>query len=171
MNYAPFPLLRRLVVCAAALLMATAASAEVYRSVLPDGRVVYSDSPPADAARTETVDLPPPPTPEERTEAAAVESAIEQAGQTARDPDRTAAIQAADAEVKAAEKELAAARKRLEDGKIEREGDRIGIVGRRGGSARQSDAYWQRVGNLELEVQAAEGRLKAAREAARQARR
>lgn len=166
MNHARAPFLP-LVLGAAALLAATAASGEIYRSVLPDGRVIYSDSPPADAAQTETVDLPPPPTPEERAEAAAVESAIEQAGQTGRDPDRSAAIGAADAEVRAAERDLAAARKRLEEGKIEREGDRIGIVGRRGGSARLSDAYWQRVGNLELEVQAAEERLRAARQARR----
>jgi hypothetical protein len=156
---------------AAALLVATAAPAEIYRSVLPDGRVVYSDSPPADAAQTETVDVPASPSPEERAEAAAVESSIEQAGQTARTPDRGAGISDADAEVRAAERDLAAARKRLEEGKVEREGDRIGIVGRRGGSARLSDAYWQRVRNLELEVQAAEERLRAGREAARQSRR
>jgi len=170
MNHARAPFLP-FVLGAAALLAAAAASAEIYRSVLPDGRVIYSDSPPADAAQTETVDLPPPPTPEERAEAAAAESAIEQAGQRVQDPDRSAAIGAADAEVRAAERDLAAARKRLEEGKVEREGDRIGIVGRRGGSARLSDAYWQRVGSLELEVQAAEERLRAAREAARQARR
>jgi hypothetical protein len=170
MSNAPVPFVR-LAIGVAALLAATAASGEIYRSVLPDGRVVYSDSPPADAARTETVDVPPPPTPEERAEAAAVESAIEQAGQTVRDPDRSAGIGAADAEVRAAERDLAAARKRLEEGKVEREGDRIGIVGRRGGGARLSDAYWQRVGGLEIEVQAAEERLKTAREAARQARR
>ena len=160
-----------LVLGAAALLVAPATSAEIYRSVLPAGRVIYSDSPPADAAQTETVDLPPPPTPEERAEAAAVESAIEQAGQTGRDPDRAAAISAADAEVRAAERDLAVARKRLEEGKVEREGDRIGIVGRRGGSARQSDAYLERVRGLEVEVAQAETRLKAAREAARAARR
>ncbi len=161
----------RLAIGVAAVLAATPAAGEIYRSVLPDGRVVFSDSPPADAAQTETVNLPPPPTPDERAEAAAVESAIEQAGQTVRDPDRSAGISAADAEVRAAERDLTAARKRLEEGKIEREGDRIGIVGRRGGSARQSDAYLERVRGLEAEVAQAEMRLTAAREAARQARR
>lgn len=153
---------------AAVLLLAGTAFAEVYRSVLPDGRVVYSDSPPAEAAKTETVDLLPPPSPEQQAEAAAVETAIEEASQTVRDTDRDAAVKAGDAEVKAAEKDLATAKKRLEEGKVEREGDRIGKVG---GGARLSDAYWQRVGKLELEVQNAESRLKGAREAAQQARR
>lgn len=37
--------------CAALALLASAASAQVYRSVGPDGRVVYSDKPPAANAR------------------------------------------------------------------------------------------------------------------------
>jgi len=156
--------LARASVAAAILLVTGVVCAQVYRSVLPDGRVVYSDRPPPNAAKTDEVDLPSPPTPEQRQEAAAVEAAIEQASQTSEGAGREAAAEAADAEVRAAEKELAAARKRLDEGRVEREGDRIGKVG---GGARLSDAYWQRIGSLERDVKNAEERLKAARQAKR----
>jgi len=50
-----------------ALLMAhgTGNAQKVYRSVDPQGNVIYSDDPPANAAQVQTVDLPPGPTEEQ----------------------------------------------------------------------------------------------------------
>lgn len=163
----------RVAPCAFVLLVvAPLASGEIYRSVTPDGRVIYSDQPPSDAARTEQIAAPPAPPADREREAAeqadqnrATRAAIEEERRA-----RTADVVAADKEVRDAELELAKARKRLEAGRVEQEGDRIGIVGRRGGSARQSDAYLGRVRALEADVAQAEARLKDAKEAARRAR-
>ena len=156
---------------AVALLIAPLASGQIYRSVTPDGKVIYSDQPPPNAARTEQIAEPPPPPVERQQEAAeqaeqnrATRDAIE-----AERRERIADVAAADKEVRDAERDLAAARKRLEAGRVEGEGDRIGTAGRRAG-ARQSDAYLERVRGLEAAVAQAEARLKAAKEAARRAR-
>lgn len=156
---------------AVALLMAPLASGQIYRSVTPDGKVIYSDQPPPNAARTEQIAEPPPPPVERQQEAAeqaeqnrATRDAIE-----AERRERNADVAAADKEVRDAERDLAVARKRLEAGSVEGEGDRIGTAGRRAG-ARQSDAYLERVRGLEAAVAQAEARLKAAKEAARRAR-
>lgn len=156
----------------ALLAVSPAAWAEIYRSVTPDGRVIYSDQPPPDAARTEQL-AEPPPAPAERQHEAAEQEAQNRATRAAIDEQRrarTADVAAAEKEVRAAERDLATARKRLAAGRVEQEGDRIGIVGRRGGGARQSDAYLERVRRLEADVAGAEARLKDAREAAQRAR-
>lgn len=157
---------------AVALLMAPLASGQIYRSVTPDGKVIYSDQPPPNAARTEQIAEPPPP-PAERQQEAARQAEENRATRDAIEADRrarSADVTAADKEVRDAERALASARKRLEAGSVEQEGDRVGIVGRRGGGARQSDAYLERIRGLEAEVAQAEARLRAAKEAARQAR-
>jgi type IV secretory pathway VirB10-like protein len=157
---------------AVALLMAPWASGQIYRSVTPDGKVIYSDQPPPDATRTEQIAEPPPPPPERQQEAArqAEDNRVTRDAIEAERRTRSADVAAADQEVREAERALATARKRLEIGRVEQEGDRVGIVGRRGGGARQSDAYLERVRGLEAEVAQAEARVRAAKEAARQAR-
>ena len=163
---------RAFALAAAALLPAPAALAQVYRSVTPDGQVIFSDQPPPNAVRTEQLAEPEPRPVEREGEAAqqAEENRAARAAIEAQRRARAADVSAADKEVREAERDLAAARKRLAEGRVEGEGDRTGIVGRRGGGARQSDAYLDRVGRLEADVAQAEARLKAAREAARQAR-
>lgn len=153
----------------AVLALAPMVSAEVYRSVTPDGRVIYSDRPPSDAVRTDQIAEPPPP-PADRRQEATEQAEQNRASRAAIDEERrakSADVAAAEKDVRDAERELAAARKRLEAGQVEQEGDRTGTVG---GKARRSDAYLTRVGRLEAEVATAQARLKEAKEALRRAR-
>jgi hypothetical protein len=126
-------------------LAAPAAHAQaVFRSVMPDGKVVYGDKPAPGAKEAKQVNLPPPniatPTPP---------------GSPAAAPQQQAA-DAADARVKAAQQELQAAKAALEAGSEPREGERIGIAG---GGTRLTDAYTQRIKSLEAAVAAAQKKL------------
>ena len=128
-------------------LVATAAQAQnqpVYRSVMPDGRVIYGDKPAPGAKESKQVNLPPPnisaPTPPGS------------GGPTSQQQ----AADAADASVRAAQQELQAAKAALESGREPREGERIGTAG---GGSRLNDAYDQRIKSLEEAVAAAQKRL------------
>ncbi len=126
-------------------LAAPAAHAQaVFRSVMPDGKIVYGDKPAPGAKESKQVSLPPPnisaPTPP---------------GSPAAAP-RQQAADAADAQVKAAQQELQAAKAALEAGGEPQEGERIGIAG---GGTRLTDAYFQRIKSLEAAVAAAQKKL------------
>lgn len=136
-------LLLLMLACAATL----AQGQTVYRSVMPDGRIIYGDKPTpgASEAKQVTVSKPniiapvstnPPPAAKPKDAPASDKGAI--------DP------------VKNAQQRLDAAKAALEAGREEREGDRIGTA--RGG-ARLSDAYYQRVNALEDAVAAAQKQL------------
>ncbi|MCW5627210.1 MAG: DUF4124 domain-containing protein, partial [Burkholderiales bacterium] len=86
-----------------------AAAQQVYKHVMPDGRVIYSDQPIKGADKTKTVDVPPPPSEAER--AAAAQRAQQQ--NKARDDlqerldQRRKTLDEADAAVQAARRDLA----------------------------------------------------------------
>jgi hypothetical protein len=158
------------VLLALALSVPATGLAQIYRSVMPDGSVVYSDSPPQGAAATDRLPdpvappapSPPPepvPSPEPSPGSADSWSAV-----------RAQEIAQADAAVEQATRDLAAARRRYEEGKDPGEGDFVGMRGKGRGQARPSEAYLQRVEQLERDVADAQARLKAAQEAARLAR-
>jgi hypothetical protein len=121
----------------------------MYRSVTPDGKVIYSDKPAPDAKESKKLNLAPlnvatPP----------------------RAPDTVQPKNPADpapidktAEVNAARQRLEAAQKALNEGREQREGDRLGVAKGGGGTSRLSESYLERVKGLEDAVAAAQQQL------------
>jgi hypothetical protein len=127
-------------------LAAPAAHAQaVFRSVMPDGKVVYGDKPAPGAKESRRVDVS---TPNIATPP--------QPGAVSVPTPQQQAADAADARVKAAQQELQAAKVALEAGSEPREGEHIGIAG---GGTRLTDAYFQRIKSLEAAVAAAQKKL------------
>ena len=127
----------------------------VYRSVMPDGKIVYGDKPAPGAQESNQVNLPPPniaaPTPRSA------------APQTA-----PGAPAAGNADVRKAQEAVDAARAALEAGREPQEGERTGVARKGGGATSQlNDAYYQRIKTLETAVATAQARLDAAQRAAR----
>lgn len=134
-------------------LAAQVASAQIYRSVLPDGSIVYSDKPTPGARDARELELPPPnvalPGP---VSPPAPPAAVGATGATP-----AASLDAAQNEVIKAGEALDAARAALEAGREPQAGETIGtaIPGR----TRKSDAYEQRLQSLENAVTRAQKRL------------
>jgi hypothetical protein len=122
-----------------------AAATPLYKSTMPDGKVVYSEKPVPGAKRVDTVEPPPPKTgtttvtPAEKARAA--------------QPVSGAAVQQP---VEAARNELKKAEAAWEAGKEPLPGERIGTAG---GASRLTDAYHARQKTLEAAVEAARKRL------------
>ncbi len=141
----------------AASLAAPVYAQTIYKSVQPDGRVIYSDRPVA-GAKVERVDpaqstLSIVPNPRVR---------VEQASSAALDQrllERQIALDRADAEVKAATIALESAQARLQAGEAPLPGE---VTGNVGGTARLNDIYQGRVAALQQQLQAAQQRLDAA---------
>ena len=129
-------------------LAATAAQGQaVFRSVMPDGSIVYGDQPAPGAKETKEVSLPPPnlstppPAPPKQSAPAA----------TPRQP----ASDSDDDLVRSAERDLQKAKEALEAGREPQPGERIGVVG--GASrSRLTDDYYQRIQSLENAVASAQ---------------
>jgi hypothetical protein len=148
------------------------AFATIYKVRMPDGTILFTDSPPAGAKiLEERQPLPPPRLPAKAPPAAGettprfsdkATSTPSQSGSTA-----TQSIDAAMAEISDAERELTVARRKLEAGREPLPGERLGTVT---GRSRLSPEYESRIAELEREVAAAETRLKSAYDA-RNARR
>jgi hypothetical protein len=140
-----------------ALAAATAlAQQPIFRSVMPDGRIIYGDKPAPGAKEAEQVSLPSNVvSPTRPGEAGASPTQPVEAGAS---PQRQA-LDAADAEVQDAQRALDAAKAALEAGREPQEGERVGTTinkGRSTGSTRVSDAYVQRIEALEDAVAAAQ---------------
>jgi hypothetical protein len=140
----------------AAVLLALPAPAQtLYRSVTPDGRVIYSDKPPPDAVKTEERKLDTgkvgvtAPSAREKSTLKELESS-RKSREASSDRVRKAEIALHDAEVAQAM------------GKEPQAGERIGSVG---GNQRLTDAYWERQKKLEDNVKAARANLDRARAA------
>ena len=140
--------------CAAAALLLAAAGAHaqqppVYKSIMPDGKVIYGEKPVPGAKRVDTIDPPPAktgvtPLPPEHKSMAGQQSNARAAAATQQ------------ATLEDARKQLRAAEAAREAGKEPLAGERQGIVG---GGSRLTDAYHERQKNLEAAVQAAKKRL------------
>lgn len=130
----------------------------MYKSIMPDGKVVYGEKPELGAKRVETVAPPPPKigttvlTPEEK----------KRADERARES--TATADAERRELEAAYKQLKDAEAAREAGKEPLPGERLGTVS---GASRLTDAYWERQKRLEEAVEAARARVKKAEQAGR----
>lgn len=141
-----------------ALAMAMPAGAQVYKNVMPDGRIIYSDKPIKGAGKSQTVDVPPPPTEADKASAAQRMQEDEQKRQALQQrlDDRRKKLDDAEARVKAARQALAAAEAALEQGRSPRPGEMLGTVGP---NARPSEGYLQRIANLENGVATAKKAL------------
>jgi hypothetical protein len=132
----------------AALLPAIAAAAAqpLYKSTMPDGKVVYSEKPVPGAKRVDTVEPPP----------AKTGTTTVTPGEQARaaKPPETAPQQSA---LEDARKQLKQAEAARESGKEPLAGERQGTAG---GTSRLTEAYFARQKSLDLAVEAARVRLK-----------
>ena len=130
-------------------LLASAAHAQpMFRSVMPDGKIVYGDKPAPGAKESKQLNLPPlnvsTPAP---AQAPAGASDAPPAG-------------SANSNVAAARQNLDAAKKALDAGREPLPGERSGIVSKGGGAgSRLNEAYAQRVKALEDAVTAAQNQL------------
>ncbi|MBI2225818.1 MAG: DUF4124 domain-containing protein [Betaproteobacteria bacterium] len=128
-------------------LAATAAQGQaVYRSVMPDGSIVYGDKPAPGAKEAKEVSLPPPniakPPPAKPSAPAT----------TPRQP----ASESPDDQVRNAERDLQKAKAALEAGREPQPGERIGTAG---GASRLTDAYFERIKSLENAIVGAQKKL------------
>lgn len=141
-------MIKRTLVALLALAAASAHAQGIFRSVMPDGRVVYGDKPAPGAKESKPVVLQKPnialPTPPSASEPSPQQKDFN----------------AADADVKHAQVELDRARSALAAGAEPQEGERTGT---KGGASRLTDAYSQRTKSLESAVAAAQARLDDAR--------
>ena len=143
--------------CMAAVLaisaIGTQAAELIYRSVAPDGEVTYSSQPEPGARETTTVEIRTL-SPEQRRAAQRLRAEA-QAGSA-----KAAALETqwrrVDREILPAQKALARGEKALQDGRTPLPGERRGNVG---GGSRLTEAYFQRLHNLEAAVERAKQRL------------
>ena len=105
----------------------TAAAQQVYRSVDPQGNIIYSDNPPADAAQIQNVELPPGPTEEQ----------VEQAQQRGRAIQESADKMASEREAR----EKIAAEKRREEQQRQLAAEQEARIARLEAMQRNQD-YW-----------------------------
>ena len=147
-----------LVLAASASLAAPAVAQAIYKSVQPDGRVVYSDRPAPGASKVERIDpaqatlsiIPNPRAREEKRDSAEVDQRL---------LERQIALDRADAEVKAATLAIERAQARLDAGLEPLPGERTGNAG---GASRLNDVYQGRLAALQQQLDAAQQRLDAA---------
>jgi hypothetical protein len=138
----------------AALVAATAATAQnAYRYVMPDGRVVYSDQP-VPGARLEATIVPPAPVTPSAAGAPRL-SASEEALLRASD-ERFRRLNELALQIQEASRDLADANAALQAGIEPLEAERIGTFA---GRARLNDAYWARQEANQRAVANAQARL------------
>ena len=126
----------------------TAQAQAVYRSEMPDGRIIYGDKPAPGAKEAKEVVLQKP---------NIIAPVSTKPGPSVQQKDAGAGGD----RVQSARQALDAAKAALAAGREEKEGDRIGTATK--GSARLTDAYFQRVKALEDAVAAAQKQLDDAR--------
>lgn len=125
----------------------------IYKSTMPDGKVVYGEKPAPGASRVDRIEAPPPKsgitglTPEEKARAEDLARQRASAAATAAAGQRN---------VDEARKQLQAAEAAREAGKEPLPGERIGLAG---GGTRLTEAYHARQKGLEDAVAAARKRL------------
>ena len=129
----------------------------MYRSVMPDGKIIYGDKPAPGAKESKKLNLAP-------MNVATPPQAPDTVQPT--NPADPAPIDK-NAEVVAARQRLEAAQKALNEGREQREGDRLGVAKGGAGTSRLSEGYLDRVKALEDAVTAAQQQLEAAQRSAR----
>jgi len=139
----------------AALWAPLAAGQINYKSVMPDGKVIYGDKPAPGAVRVEQLKAAP-------SKGVSISSPKDAAAVRQMESSR-AGRQAGGQKVRAAEEAMKRAEAAMAEGKEPGEGDRIGTVS---GAQRFSDQYWERQKRLAAEYEVARASYeKAVREA------
>lgn len=129
---------------------APAAAQELYKSVMPDGKVVYGEKPEPGAKHVEKLAPPPPKT------GATVLTPAEKKAVDQRLQQRAAQEEAWRKQLEAAYAQLKKAEAAREAGKEPLPGERIGTAT---GASRLTDEYWARQKSLEAAVEAARKRV------------
>lgn len=142
---------------------------QLYKNVMPDGRVIYTDAPIPGAAQTKALEAPPPPSPVQREAAQrrAEEEKRKRDALETRLGDRRKAFVEADERVARARENLERAQTALEQGRAPQAGETIGTAG---GGVRPSEAYLNRIMQLERDVEMARTAVDEATKARMQAR-
>lgn len=139
-----------------ALILPLSSMAEgVYRSVGKDGEVIFSDTPPADAAKAEKIELPPEPSAGSRRTSEARHSAIQKRLDEMQQA-RTQRELAKQNRIRRAEKQLAEAEAQFADTKRIRDEDRQSLAS---GKSRIRPEYFERVKRAEQKVEIAKKNL------------
>jgi len=153
------------------LLSAAAVAQTLYKSTMPDGRVIFAHTPAPGAAKVETVKTvaPRPGSALESTKPDASKTAGKQAAQA--DPAVVKKLQEeklkreqAEAKVRAAEKSWRAAEEALKKGESPLPGERIATAS---GQSQLSPEYWARQRRLKDDVENTRGNLERTRAQAR----
>lgn len=144
----------------AACLPALAAAQALYKSVMPDGRVIYSDEPVPGARSSQPLELAPAPAAAPGAADEQRRQLLERAGQVdARLREREAVRRKAEEAVARARQLLADAERAVEAGRAPLPGEMVANVG---GGVRPSAAYVERQQALADQVIVARERLEAA---------
>lgn len=130
----------------------------LYKSTMPDGKVIYGEKPAPGATKVETVSPPPPKT------GTVIISPEEKKRAEEREKKRAAETAKAESGLEEARKQLRDAEAARDAGKEALPGERIGTAG---GASRLTDAYWERQKKLEEAAEAARKRLDEAQRAGR----
>jgi hypothetical protein len=162
----------RLLIAITCVLPCLAVAQSIYKVQLPDGSIMFTDTPPPDAKVLEEREAKSSPRPAARTAAPMSGPARQPMPGPLGEPAPAAVpkvrpIDSAMQEIDAAERAVQVAKRRLELGREPLPGERLGLAG---GGSRLSPEYEARVASLEREVTDAESRLTkahAARNAAR----
>jgi len=129
-----------------AALLQPAMAQTLYKSTLPDGRIVYGDKPAPDAVKVEESKLD--------TSSKGIGVTTPREPKTLRELEKSRGKrEAADARLQAAEEALRQAEAARAAGKEPLEGERIGTAG---GASRLNDAYYARQNKLNEDVQKAQ---------------
>lgn len=154
---------RRILLGLACLVLALPAAAQVFKSTMPDGRVIFGDKPEPNAVRVEELvpESPTGPIDPRQAEEARQRQQREAAEAGRRSKARQARLDAIDKEIEAAQRDLRAAQQRLEEGTEPETGERTGTAGK--GRSRLNPDYWERQENLKKEVQKQTERLERAK--------
>lgn len=143
----------------AALISAPASAQTIYKVQMPDGSILFTDTPPQGGKILEERAV----TSTSRPARPVTTTPASQLPGMSSEPTKAAparlTLEAAMGEINAAEAALAAAQRRLELGREPLPGERLGLAG---GGSRLSPEYHERIAGLEKEVAAAEARVKAA---------
>lgn len=127
-----------------------AAAEDLYKSTMPNGKVVYGEKPEPGAKRVEKLPSPPPKT------GTNVLTPAEKKGVDQRLQQRAAQDQAWRKQLEAAYAQLKSAEAAREAGKEPLPGERLGTAS---GASRLTDEYWTRQKTLEAAVEAARKRV------------
>jgi hypothetical protein len=140
-------------ILAAALLLQPAAAQVLYKSTMPDGRIIYGDKPADDAVKVEETRL--------ETKKGGIGGTSPREQEALKDLEKARQQREAGGEkVQAAEQALRNAEAARAAGKEPLEGERIGTAG---GASRLGESYYERQRKLEEAVERARRELDAAR--------